>query len=1347
MANAKTKDSVLHTRLSRDESMAFRTFCEDNGLTSSEVLRRLACEAAGFGPTYDGDMRDAILEYARQLKAIGVNINPIARILNSGRTPDDATLRAGILRLSCELVTQGEDYISLCARSPARGSGRRNVSASIMADRFEYLFEGLEGLTFRRRALRQAAIDAHLVQQGVFDALAQRKSKAKRTVKAGSPSGKPQTGVAVKTGARPIDTSLEDEWKKRKPAKAGGAGGSTALHSKRFGTGSPHSAPSTLPAKTVSPAKTPAELTAARVKIASGSQAAVVKIASYVSGKSSVGKLVSYQSREGRLQLEREDGSRIEGAHALSELTSELTGDEPTREPSKDVLRLVITIEGEQYRGQGGSIERALMSALPGHRFAWASDDRADGTTQVEVVLSAAAHKRQDTGKAARIFDNRKSLGALSATLESAFETDSSVDVRAFGHGVEDTIKFFTQLTEGGSRQVRSMRINRDGSFSLPVTIGGLSNRVHALNDWTKRQRETAADDSHQPVRAKSAFDGNPAHIAEAKAWKHDLRSREQRDVAHIILSAKPGTDKDSFLDAARAMLAKEFAGHKYIFTLHEDKEHVHVHAVVKMKSEYGERIDPYIRDFQRWRETLAHEARERHIPRDASNRFERSNPPAYKLKDIRRVERGVASDNVRRRVDAVLSKKPHIPTREEGSKRANEVLQGWRAVEVIAASRTFEPSLADGATRLYRADRPGAASSAKASLTNQPLFTRDRAAATRMAERSGGSVSYIDVSPAELAALKPSRTDVLNQFVVTPELAAHRKPLDQPSTATILAFRNRAEQAVSGAAEREASRPSGPRLAQTTGVNIYMPNLETMQSAFNDINEQMNIVEKALPPELWPQVETVRKKMGETQRDMLSSQQNIERKRGAVQGGRYVEPVPADLDKFISEKRGEAIRYSHLKEDGEIGKIAFVDNGKKVEIHDWNNRDAVLAAMQLSSEKWVNLTVTGTEKYKALVVELAAQHGFQIANPEMQGQLARETARLQRMKQARPGFTAGSPEKAEIPPQAAAAPLPSVPEVTAEVKASSLTEMLKPQLSVFTDTGALVKINDRTDRQAVRAAMEEALRKWGEISVTGTARDKDQAVSVAAEYGYKLANPELQEKRAREIARFEREREKEAARIARETAKAPGFIDPGIARNQGIEAWDKVMKASAAQMDAISTTPAQWQAAELAYGAALSQAAQFAPAGNAFLIEKAGQEKALKDEIDKQSAREAKKTAELTKPLRTEGEITIAPETVRTRVENEASLETRQANTSSATNEKPFDGGGEDHAYRTQAEAGAATRASNAVEMDPKRQMPTDVNQSLQVESMAQDQAELLKQRQEIERGQTQKSIHCQKQ
>ena len=975
------------------------------------------------------------------------------------------------------------------------------------------LFAGLDGLSLRRRSLRQASIEAKLIQQGVFDVPG--KNKPMRLAKANRPSGKPRAGVIPKTGARLIDISLEDEWKKRKRAAASSGGAAV-----------PKTSRSTVPtpaARFPVAGKNPTDMLRARVKVASGSQAAVVKIASYAAGGARVNALIQYQGRNGKLTLEREDGSKIEGAENLAALARAWTSDEPAREPSNDVLRLVVDIGGSEFRGRGGKvqIQSALCLALPGHRFAFAAEDQPDGSTRVEIVMSAAARRQGDEAKAARIFNNRKSLAQLKGRFDRAFRTETKIDVRGFAHGVEGTARYLTQLTRGGSRPLHSMRLHRDGSFSTATTLIG-----------------------------------HDANLRQAKDWKRDLRSREQRDVAHIILSARPGTDRQAFVDAARAMLAKEFAGHEYAFALHEDREHIHIHAVIKMRAETGERLDPKIEDLKRYREILAHEARERHIPMEAVSRFERSNPPGYKLKDIRRVERGVAPESMRRRVEAVRSGTLHIPVREEGKKRARAVLQGWRDVEAIATSRSFEPALAAGAARLYRADRPGA------QATTAPLFTRDRAAATNIAARSGGTVSYIDVSPAEFARLKPSRSDVRDQFVVAPELAAMRKPLDQPSTAMILAFKSRAEQAVAGAAQLAASRQS-----TTTGVIIDMPNLETMQLAFDDINEQMKVVEETLPVELLPQMATARTKMNETQQKMLKAQANIERKRGAVEGGRFVEPVIKDIAGFVAERRGETVRYSHVAGDGQIGKIAFVDNGKKVEIHDWKDRTSVLAAMRVSAEKWGDLTVTGTASYKALVVELAAEHGFEIANPELQDQIRRETARLERVRRERPGFTAGDGEK-------------------------------EPRPTQMSESSAL-----------------------------------------------------------------------QPAALAKDDPKA------------------------------------------------------------------------------EQARHETKEKAAHAKPLLTEAEIAIGREQVRTLVENEAARETRRANISSVAQERPFEGGGEDHAYRTQAEAGAARRAQDAVQSYPKHQMPIDIKRSPEVERLAGDQAELLKKRQDLQKFESEQGRQRQKQ
>jgi hypothetical protein len=108
----------------------------------------------------------------------------------------------------------------------------------------------------------------------------------------------------------------------------------------------------------------------------------------------------------------------------------------------------------------------------------------------------------------------------------------------------------------------------------------------------------------------------------------------------------------------------------------------------------------------------------------------------------------------------------------------------------------------------------------------------------------------------------------------------------------------------------------------------------------------------------------------------------------------------------------------------------------------------------------------------------------------------------------------------------------------------------------------------------------------------------------------------------------------------------------------------------------------------------------------------------------------------------RSDAEIAIALETVRERTDAEAQREVRQAERSRATNERPIDGGGEDHAYRTQAAANAAVRAERAVDQNPSKPIPADVNQSPEIERQRQIQQELMAERQTNREAQAQKQL-----
>ena len=93
---------------------------------------------------------------------------------------------------------------------------------------------------------------------------------------------------------------------------------------------------------------------------------------------------------------------------------------------------------------------------------------------------------------------------------------------------------------------------------------------------------------------------------------------------------------------------------------------------------------------------------------------------------------------------------------------------------------------------------------------------------------------------------------------------------------------------------------------------------------------------------------------------------------------------------------RGRQVHYFRKEDAGKGGQASFVDKGKVIEVHDWHNLDATLAALQLSAHKWGRFKVTGSDDFKALCARLAAAHGFAISNPELQDRIAQERERIQ---------------------------------------------------------------------------------------------------------------------------------------------------------------------------------------------------------------------------------------------------------------------------------------------------------------------------------------------------------------
>jgi hypothetical protein len=89
-----------------------------------------------------------------------------------------------------------------------------------------------------------------------------------------------------------------------------------------------------------------------------------------------------------------------------------------------------------------------------------------------------------------------------------------------------------------------------------------------------------------------------------------------------VVLSMPPLTDPAIVRDAARAFAQKIFEeDFDYVFVLHTDTDHPHVHLAVRVDGRDGQRLNPWINEKQAWRETFAAALRERGVDAEATPR------------------------------------------------------------------------------------------------------------------------------------------------------------------------------------------------------------------------------------------------------------------------------------------------------------------------------------------------------------------------------------------------------------------------------------------------------------------------------------------------------------------------------------------------------------------------------------------------------------------------------------------------------------------------------------------------------------------------------------------------------
>lgn len=121
--------------------------------------------------------------------------------------------------------------------------------------------------------------------------------------------------------------------------------------------------------------------------------------------------------------------------------------------------------------------------------------------------------------------------------------------------------------------------------------------------------------------------EGRAAVKTLAGAWSAELalepgRRRDSPVSRSIILSMPAGTEAMRLHDAARAFARDVFGGRfPYVFALHDEDRHPHVHLTVRVLGAQGARLNPRKADLADWRQRFAQALRDRGVEAEASPR------------------------------------------------------------------------------------------------------------------------------------------------------------------------------------------------------------------------------------------------------------------------------------------------------------------------------------------------------------------------------------------------------------------------------------------------------------------------------------------------------------------------------------------------------------------------------------------------------------------------------------------------------------------------------------------------------------------------------------------------------
>ncbi|WP_292300322.1 hypothetical protein [Mesorhizobium sp.] len=389
--------------------------------------------------------------------------------------------------------------------------------------------------------------------------------------------------------------------------------------------------------------------------LARGSQPAVVKLASY-GGGARAAAMMSYTSRGGELAVENERGERVLGRDAVAKQWAEWDHLFDNRAASRDLAVFHVSINSASLSSdvdQDDQLREILRSGFGDRQFVYTARKRDPD----ELYVSGVVVLRDGSGE--RLTGDRKAAEIVQQRYD---DTDAGRDIEArfrfhgYGNGVE-----------WGTARIRQLVARTNGE----------------VRDNTGR------------LIGDAALAGDLVQ----KEWRKALHSRKGRDVMHLIISARAGTDASAFEGAVREFLGEQFAGHRYVFAVHDPardpkemeeggkRPHIHAHAIVTVRSETGGRIVTSPQLFREWRSVMAEKAREQGIHMELNDRREFAGAPAYTRNQVRpvsyrgRTEHEGTSHAAQARYRAKRSNRINLAASDRSRQYAAKAAEIWNEI------------------------------------------------------------------------------------------------------------------------------------------------------------------------------------------------------------------------------------------------------------------------------------------------------------------------------------------------------------------------------------------------------------------------------------------------------------------------------------------------------------------------------------------------------------------------------------------------------------------------------------------------------------------------------------------